>query len=134
MNISGRGVRNTYGIPGTGLSYQGKTTKWSSDGSANSGCGCGTLLLLALIWFIWSGFNHSSDSSTDKNAGDPQFKPVPAQYSSQFTHPTATPYDEAWQPSPSPTPDRLAESHTDAETAPTAAPVAPAKHTKRHRN
>ena len=51
-----------------------------------------------------------------------------------FPHPSATPYDEGWQPFPSPTPDTLVESDVDAAVAPTAAPVAPAKHTKRYRN
>jgi len=138
MNISRRGIRNTYSIPGNRYQLPGQTSKWSGDradpdiGTRRTfGCAgafilvSGFLALLAIANGIGTAFHLTGYNSFPYPSATPY---------EEALHPSATPYDEGWQPSPSPTPDRLAESHTDAATAPTAAPVAPAKHTKRHRN
>jgi hypothetical protein len=79
-NFSRRGVRTTYSLPGTGVSYStndsvklhSNASESGSPRSKGSGCGCGTILGLILVGvLLFSRCPGPTESSTAAVRGGP---------------------------------------------------------------
>ena len=87
-NYSKKGVRRTYRIPGTGISYQ-TSTKQASGG------GCGCLFLLAVLFLIWPRPTANNTETTQSAATQVQSPPGPASELTQIATTMAIPAPSA---------------------------------------
>jgi hypothetical protein len=78
-NISGRGVHETFSLPGTGISYRTQNRAVKVKGGQGGGCGgCMSLIVLFLIIGSCSGLLAPKDTATNSSAASSTPSPLSA--------------------------------------------------------
>jgi Protein of unknown function (DUF4236) len=94
VNLSKKGVRSTYSIPGTGISYRSGPSHGSGNRSSTGGVGCLGFLGLLALGFILAPFN-KTQTSTNQAATSVESSPSPTSELTQTETTVATPTPNA---------------------------------------